>query len=298
LAAQLDDLATAVEESDSTTFVRQQRWFRSGAASREFTADDLLAALGALESALTECLSAVDRDLWARPIAEATRALRLDDVGESKTALGDPAREFLQQVLAGECRAARAAAHKLVASGELSADQLVEEVLLAAAREAGRLWHLGRLNVAEEHVVTTTVRAALVDLSAAAPAPRRDAPGALIAAIAGDAHDTALHALGALLEYDGWRVSVAGADTPALDIARAASTFRSALVILSATLPSQRHALRLTMADLRAAPGFEAPILVGGGALPDAAMAASVGAEGYAATLSRAVVEARRLIGR
>jgi methanogenic corrinoid protein MtbC1 len=45
-------------------------------------------------------------------------------------------------------------------------------------------------------------------------------------------------------------------------------------------------------------PGFDAPILVGGAAVPDEHTAESVGADGYARDLSQAVQEANRLLGR
>lgn len=300
LAAQLGDLATAVEEADPAVFVRQLRWFRSAAASRDLPQEDLVASLRALEAALRERMPQVDPSLWDPMLTTAVLALeapatdgqRPEVVAESEGA------RFLADVLAGRSRQARARASELIDTGRLEAERLVEDVLLPVAREAGRRWHLGQLGIAEEHVVTSAVRAALADLSASAPVPAADAPGAVIAAVAGDAHDTALHALAALLEYDGWRVSVAGADTPAVDLALAARSLGGSLVILSATLVSQRHALRLAIEDLRSVPSFDLPVLVGGGAIPDRRAAESVGADGHAVRISAAVVEANRLVGR
>jgi len=298
LAAQLGDLATAVEESDPSVFVRQLRWFRTAVTSRDLPQEDLVASLRAVEAALRERLPQVSPSLWDPMFTTAVMSLDgpPQDVHRAEFDERSPAAQFLAEVLAGRSRVARAEAVERVATGRGSASSLVEEVLLPVAREAGRRWHIGQLGIAEEHVVTATVRAALADLSAAAPIPPDDSPGAVIAAVAGDAHDTALHALAALLEYDGWRASVAGADTPAIDLAHAARTLRASIVVLSATLVSQRHALRIAIEDLRSVPGFGLPILVGGAAVPDAGAARALGADGYAATLSGAVGEANRLL--
>lgn len=300
LAAQLADLATAVDEQDPSVFVRQLRWFRTAASSRDLPQEDLVASLRAIELALRERLPQVDAALWDPVFTTAVLSLDAPPSEGLRTeqTLAGPAAQFLAEVLAGRGRRARALAVELVESGRLGAEALVETVLLPVAREAGRRWHLGQLGIAEEHVVTSAVRAALADLSAAAPIPAADAPGAVIAAVAGDAHDTALHALAALLEYDGWRVSVAGADTPAIDLALAARSLGASLIVLSATLVSQRHALRLAVEDLCSVPGFDLPVLVGGGAVPDGRAAKAVGASGFAASLSAGVVEANRLIGR
>jgi methanogenic corrinoid protein MtbC1 len=300
IAAQLADLATAIEESDPTVFVRQLRWFRAALTSRELPQADVGLSLRAIEATLRERTPQIAPSLWDTFFTAAARSL------ESAAAEASPpefdadsaASSFFVLTLAGRSREARAAAVQLVASGRMGAEELVERVLLPVEREAGRRWHLGQLTVAEEHIVTSVIRTAMADLSAAAPVPAPTAPGAVIAAVAGDSHDTALHALAALLEYDGWRVSVAGADTPAVDLARATRSLGASLVVLSATLVSQRHALRAAVDDLRAVPGFDAPILVGGAAIPDERAARSVGADGYASNLTLAVQEANRLVGR
>jgi methanogenic corrinoid protein MtbC1 len=300
IAAQLADLATAIEDSDPAVFVRQLRWFRAALTSRALPQGDVTSSLRAIEATLRERTPQVDAVLWDTFFTAAANAL---DSGTSEASppefdAGSAASSFFELTLAGRSREARAAAVELVAAGRLGAEELVERVLLPVAREAGRRWHLGQLGVAEEHIVTSVVRAALADVSAAAPVPEATAPGAVIAAVSGDSHDTALHALAALLEYDGWRVSVAGADTPAVDLARATRSLDAALVVLSATLVSQRHALRLAIDDLRAVPGFDVPILVGGAAVPDERVARGLGADGYASSLTRAVREANRVIGR
>lgn len=300
IAAQLGDLATAIEESDPAVFVGQLRWFRAALMSRALPQEDVGLSLRAIEATLRERTPQVDSVVWDSLFTTAAQALEAvaTEASSPEFDADSAASSFFELTLSGRSREARATAVELVASGRLGAEELVERVLLPVAREAGRRWHLGQLGIAEEHVISSVVRTALADLSSAAPVPDPNAPGVIIASVAGDSHDTALHALAALLEYDGWRVSVAGADTPAVDLARATRSLGASLVVLSATLVSQRHVLRVAIEDLRAVPGFDAPILVGGAAVPDLRTAQSVGADGYASSLTGAVQEANRLVGR
>jgi methanogenic corrinoid protein MtbC1 len=302
LEAQLEDLAAAVEVGDPQLFARQVRWLREAAEVRGVTAEELRLALGALAVTLRERLqeNAVTQALRTLEAGVAT----LDEPTVAPPAVAAAARPaaraqaFLEAVLSGEARRARSTLAAALSDGELTPRSLVEEVLLPACREAGRRWHLGQLGVAEEHVVSSAVRSALVELGASAPAIPTDAPGVLLAAVSGDGHDLALHALATLLELDGWRVSLAGADTPALDLVLAAQAVRADVVALSATLLSHRSDLAETIRALRATPGFAVPILVGGGAVPDLAAARDLGADGFAPTVSAALDEARRLSGR
>ncbi|MEZ6015309.1 MAG: cobalamin-dependent protein [Planctomycetota bacterium] len=306
VAAQIADLAAAIDAADDALFVRQVRWSASAALSRQMPYAHLVAALRATERALEERMPQLEPSLW-RPALEAAQCALSEDAtahaGPAGSATVAPALEarpasILDEILRGRSRAARATIAELVDRGLCSAESVVEDLVIPITREVGRRWHQGQLSIAEEHIVSATLRSTLADLSAAAPVPDPGAPGVVIASVAGDTHDLALHALSALLEYDGWRVSVAGADTPARDLARAATTLNASLVILSATLVSQRHELRAAIAMLRAEPSFRAPILVGGGALSDAKSADAVGADGFAPTLTRAVQVANQLIGR
>ena len=106
-------------------------------------------------------------------------------------------------------------------------------------------------------------------------------------------HDTGLAALALLLESRGWRVALAGADTPIEEIDVTAEGYDCDLIALSATLTSQRYALSSYLSRRTS----EVPVLVGGAAVRDVEDALRLGASGYARDLVEGVARAEELVG-
>lgn len=65
-------------------------------------------------------------------------------------------RAFVEAARGGDVRAMNRVLHD--AAGRRGLDHAVDEVLLPAMREVGRLWDVGRCDLAQEHLATTTAR--------------------------------------------------------------------------------------------------------------------------------------------
>ena len=141
--------------------------------------------------------------------------------------------------------------------------------------------------------MTSTLRSALHSLTAVLDKPEPNGKACFIAAVPGDAHDTGLAALALLLESRGWRVALAGADTPIEEIDVTAEGYECDLIALSATLTSQRYALSSYLSRRTS----EVPVLVGGAAVRDVEDALRLGASGYARDLVEGVARAEELVG-
>ncbi len=191
----------------------------------------------------------------------------------------------------------RAVAESDVEATELLLDQAftlypletaLEDVAVPLLVEVGERWATGELTVAQEHLVTSAVRArALRRLAGPWPGIR----GRVVLACApGERHEVGLLALAALLAAEGWGVVYLGAETPVDAALALADSVDAAVACFSVTMVDHRDAL---VAGLQAGQRDGAAIVVGGQAA-DADLSGSVGAR-YAPSARAAVPALGRL---
>ena len=161
---------------------------------------------------------------------------------------------------------------------------------MPAQREIGRLWHIGDVTVAEEHMVTSTTQRAM---SVLAQHSTRKAPNGktmIAASVATNAHDIGIRAIADLYQMAGWRVIYLGSDVPIEDLPPMISYFEADLLILSATLDVQIPQVFATIKNIRKRCEKQIKIMVGGYAFDQAPeMAKTVGADAYTTSVIAAV---------
>jgi MerR family transcriptional regulator, light-induced transcriptional regulator len=120
------------------------------------------------------------------------------------------------------------------------ADSLLD-VLAPALVEVGERWASGDVTVAQEHLASGTVRAALHRLlSDQRPGVRGTA---VLACAPGERHEIGLLMLAVLLRSDGWQVAYLGADTPFADAIELAYALDAAALCFSAASGESARAL-------------------------------------------------------
>jgi methanogenic corrinoid protein MtbC1 len=297
------ELSAAVATGESGLFVARIAWAREGFVARGQSQSDLDRALDALRRVLEEHLP------------EKARRLPLDliDQGRSVLAAQEPMRptprldpadpdsraalDYLRRVLEGEPRAAIDGVLALV-DGERSALDVYVDVLLSAQREIGRLWHLGEVNVAEEHLVTATTQRAVAVLVHSAPSTAPNGRTVVAAAVAGDDHDIGLRAVSDAFELSGWRTLFLGRNMPGRDLVQALEFFDADLLLLTATLSTQLSRVRQAIASIREHPELGTRILVGGSVFDEAPdLWERVGADAHAPDIRSALSVGARLVG-
>ncbi|MEM6569593.1 MAG: cobalamin-dependent protein [Planctomycetota bacterium] len=293
MGARIDALSAALEAGDTTIFADDVLWFRGIATSRGLAESDVTVSLDCLRETLVAQLPEGTADEIVPLFDGATEALKNGDPAIAGIPPGSDAAELFDLALIGDLSGARHFLVEGIRARRFTVDEAITGVLLPAAREAGRRWHLGEMGVAAEHVITSTLRSSLHSLTTALPRPEPNGKAAFVAAVPGDAHDTGLVAFALLLEQDGWRVALAGADTPADEIDATAEGYDCDLVAVSATLSSQRHALARYLAHRQST----LPVLIGGAAIKSEDDAVQLGAHGYAPDLTQGIALARKLVG-
>lgn len=295
----VEELAAAADDGGVAAFAAQVQWTREAFAVRGLATEILSVGLEELETVLEESLPAA---AW-KPLPaffEAARTELLRD-GQSPQqddgGFGDGIIEaYLAKLLEGDALAAIATVTGAVDDGSLSVPEALEGILTTALREIGRRWHTDQVNVAQEHFATQVSGRLLERLILMAPASPPNGHTVMLTMIEGDAHDLGLRIVAALFELDGWRTICLGANMPSPDLAPAIEDFGVELLLLGATLNTQRDTLSRAIETLRAArPGIK--IIAGGSAFAGCEhRAVEIGADGCALLARRAVELGRELL--
>jgi len=287
------ELAAAVRTKQPALFARRITWLRRAIRARGTDEQDLRRALLSLRTALQR---EVPQELQTtiRPALDLAVGA-LDEPLPPDAAALDPAKpadrlplQYLAACLEGNPQHATSLVLGEIDNG-LSPETAYCDVLIAAQKEIGQLWHVGDVSIAEERLVSETTRE-LMALIAAKYAPQQTVGRTLVAAaVTGNAHDIGLRAVADLFRIAGWRCLFLGASVPAAEIARAADTFDADLVLLNATLATQLKPLGEAIEVIRKiAPGRK--ILIGGLALDGTRdLWQALGADAHAPTVGTAV---------
>ncbi|HEU5213187.1 MAG TPA: MerR family transcriptional regulator [Gaiellaceae bacterium] len=209
---------------------------------------------------------------------------RLDEgyrIGEAAALLTAPENapattpaDLIEAVLRSVCASDVEAAQRLLdqAFTLYPLETAIEDVAVPLLVEVGERWSAGELTVAQEHLVTSAVRArALRRLADPWPGIR----GRVVLACApGERHEVGLLALAALLAGEGWGVVYLGAETPVDAALALASSVDAVVACFSVTMEHNRDAL---VAGLQSSDRDGTEIVVGGQAA-DADLSGSVGA--------------------
>ena len=150
---------------------------------------------------------------------------------------------------------------------ELTQDpaQVYARVIQPAMHQIGKLWELGELTVAEEHVATA-MSSEVVAL-VAPPVPEQPEPRgrALLSAVEGEYHVVGLRMIGYLLEGRGYTVEFIGTGVPTEDLMSIVRHRNPSLVGLSISSEGRAPALRSAMEALA---DSNTPVLIGGAGVP------------------------------
>lgn len=203
------------------------------------------------------------RDRLAEGFRISEAAALLDPAGETAFASTDELREALVE-------AARAAdPERLVALVEQAftlhaLEAAIEEIVRPALEQIGSGWVERSGAIAEEHLLTETVRARLERMLA----DRR--PGlrgkAVLACGPDERHDLGLLALAVLLQADGWLVAYVGADVPLDAVVELAEQIEADALCVSFTLTDSYERFVADLSDVAVPERLR--VVIGGPAAP------------------------------
>lgn len=167
----------------------------------------------------------------------------------------------------------------------LPLEKTLERVIAPALHSIGDLWAAGEISVAQEHLLSASVRSRLERLLADARGSVRGV--AVLTCAPGERHELGLLMLALLLRADGWQVAYLGADTPYDDAVGLTESVSARLLCVSATMAEAAGALEADRRRVRA------ELLIGGTG-SNAEVAARIGGRFVDGPLPRTVRSVRK----
>jgi methanogenic corrinoid protein MtbC1 len=260
-----------------------------------------------LEGSLEDVDLVLQSELTAEEAFEASRFIsaglaakveRLtDSFGRPTDATSAAALAYLGSILNGDRLEASGVVRGEVRAG-VPVQVIYMEVIQPAQLELGRLWHLHRVSVAQEHVASAISRRTMAQLMATAPLCDPAGRTVVAACVGHELHEIGLQMVADFFEMAGWDVHYLGPNTPAEAIVTTASEASADLVALSTAMSWRVPALGQTIASLRADERTrDTPVIVGGcpfNAIPD--LWRRVSADGYARDAAEAIIVGEDLV--
>lgn len=263
-------LAEAVALEAPELFADQVRWSSVAFRGRGIATDMLPSSLIALSNALDEIVPNDLRTTLQPSIEHGLAAAREPAAPTTSIieSLDPPWRELAQGyfdlVIEGDRVESIAWIERALDAGHSPAE-ITDRILTPVQGEFGRLWHLGSMSVADEHVATEISREVLNRL---APPPVKlsdNAPRMLTLAVAGDQHDFGIRVVTDRFRAAGWHVDALGANVPPLDLVGRALRINPHAVAISVSLSTLMRPTRRLIQLLRTDSVLRsATVIVGG----------------------------------
>lgn len=192
------------------------------------------------------------------------------------------------RLLEGDEAGAWGVVEAALASGSSPAD-IHSDLLTPAMVAVGDRWHAGEVSIGQEHLATSVMLRLIGRLGPRFARKGRTKGTVVVATPPGERHVIPSLMVSDLLRGAGFEVIDLGADVPVEALSEIVGGVDNLVAVcISATrVNSDRAARRMVKAVRKSAP--ESRVFVGGGAVPNAAAAESLGADGWASNAPGAV---------
>ena len=199
-------------------------------------------------------------------------------------------------VLEGEAPAAKAGVEAALQAG-LTADQIMQQGLIGAMTEVGRLFESGEYFVPEMLIAARAMQSGLGLLKPHLAQSGVQAAGRVaVGTVKGDLHDIGKNLVGMMLEGAGFEVKDLGTDVTPEEFVAAVQADHVDIVALSALLTTTMPNMQATVEALKAAGLRDRVKVMIGGAPVTEAYAKQIGADGYSPDASAAARLAKAMM--
>ena len=205
-------------------------------------------------------------------------------------------KEIYQGILDGQHKEVEAKVQAAL-QANLAPKSILDEGMIAAMTEVGRLFEAGEYYVPEMLISARAMQTGLAVLKPHLKEANIKAIGRVaIGTVKGDLHDIGKNLVGMMLEGAGFEIIDLGTDVSPEQFVAAAD--RVDIIALSALLTTTLPNMKVIIDALQMAGKRQKVKLIVGGAPVTAAFAEQIGADGQAPDASRAVTLAKSLLGK
>lgn len=216
-------------------------------------------------------------------------------------------KRFEKPLVAGDEAAAWSVVQDALSSG-VNPDEFYLTVLIPTMKSIGKLWESGELSVAEEHQASAIAHRIVGRMGPQFVRRGRKRGHVVLGAPPGDDHSLPIAIFADLLRARHFRVSDLGANVPIESFVDFVAKLPDVTAVgVGVTMPGNEDNVRALLVALRKA--SQAPVTVGGLAIPSASVAGGLGADAWSGDDERGrslfdeiaehgtVPEQRRLLG-
>ena len=294
-------LAEALAHANLPVFLDYVGWLKIFFASKAFPPATLSETLRHMLPALHDRLPAEQAALAGSYLEQALAHVpALPDSIPSFLSPENPyfdlANDYLNCMLKGDRRSGSQLILAAVQDGA-PVREIYLHVFQNTQRELGRLWHLGRISVAQEHFTTAATQMVISQLYPYIFTGERNGRSLVATCVGEELHELGIRTVADFFEMDGWDTYFLGANTPAESVIRSLSERQAVLAAISVTLPAHISKATALIQSIRSALP-QVKLLVGGypfNVSPDLWQA--VGADGSAPDAEKAVQVGNLLVG-
>lgn len=205
-------------------------------------------------------------------------------------------KEIYTNVMEGEADAVKEKVQAALNAG-ISAGVILNEAMIAAMGEVGRLFETGEYFVPEMLIAARAMQTGLALLKPyLKESDVKSAGKVVIGTVKGDLHNIGKNLVAMMLEGAGFEIVDLGTDVSPEKFVEAARQQSAQIVALSALLTTTVPAMKTTIEALIAAGLREQVKVMIGGAPITQDYATQIGADGYSSDASRAVATAKSLL--
>ena len=212
--------------------------------------------------------------------------------------MADTINAIREAIIDGNRKFVAAEVQKAVEGG-VDAEKLLKEAMIPAMDEVGKLFEQGEFFIPEMLVAARSMSAGMEIIKPKLKEANVETLGVVVVGTAeGDLHDIGKNLVGMMLEGAGFEVHDLGPDVSPEKFIAAVKEFNANIVAISALVTTTMPAMGRTVEAFKAAGIRDQVKIIVGGAPLSQSYAASIGADGYSADATDAVVLAKRLLGK
>jgi 5-methyltetrahydrofolate--homocysteine methyltransferase len=206
--------------------------------------------------------------------------------------------EVYDGILNGDNAAVPAAVKKALDAGT-APDRILNDSMISAMGEVGRLFEEGEYFVPEMLVSARAMQAGLAILKPHLASANVASSGkVVVGTVKGDLHDIGKNLVSMMLEGAAFEIVDLGADVSPEKFVEAIRSTGAQIVAMSALLTTTMTNMKVTIKAIEAAGLRDKVKIMVGGAPITQKFADEIGADGYSPDASRAVAKAKELVGK
>ena len=201
--------------------------------------------------------------------------------------------DFVMHLLHGEYQGCLAIGKDYLAAKSLA--EFYVEVIEPSMYEVGRLWEIGHISIAQEHLATAVVSRVMLSLFVGAEKRETTSAKAVIAAAPNELHEVGARMVADLLEHQGWEVDYLGANVPKEYLLQYLIENQPCFLGLSIAMPYNLAAAQEAIKEIRSACICGIKIMAGGAAFKHSEdLWRQIGVDAYAVDGNAAIEIARK----